>query len=158
MKRSRKGISILEIIVVVIVLGGVAAVAVPKLFEVVLMSNVNEAVQGISVIRKGMEECRLKTETYEGCDLFTSGNTNLPIENPGKAHGAKWRYWTADQSETSYHINACFIPHLCQRADIIYLYRKFPGQPTGFQSCIRANQDSRVKFRKLKPIGQCLGS
>ncbi len=66
-QRSKKGFTLLELIIVIIILGVLASVGLPKLFENIESSRVSVAVSGLSAIRQELERCHLKNNgNYNG--------------------------------------------------------------------------------------------
>ncbi|HRZ40295.1 MAG TPA: prepilin-type N-terminal cleavage/methylation domain-containing protein [Candidatus Omnitrophota bacterium] len=93
--KTTQGFTLLELIIVIIIVGVLASIALPKLFSVVEGSRAAEALAAISSIRSSMERCYLMSNgTYFGCQINTYAPTNdsLDIENPEKSPGAHFRY------------------------------------------------------------------
>lgn len=65
-KRSRSGFTLIELVVVVLVMGILAAVAAPKMFDTATNAKVNTARHSLSVLRDAIELHRAQNGTYPG--------------------------------------------------------------------------------------------
>ena len=103
MKRNNKsGFTLLEIIIVIIIVGVLASLALPKFFSTVEFSKSTEALNNISAVRDSMERCYLSTVSYTSCtDL-----TKLDVANPTNTPGARFSYAATTASPTDYTITA----------------------------------------------------
>ena len=104
MNRSKKasGFTLLEIIIVIIIVGVLASLALPRFFSTVEYSRGTEAITGISAIRQAMERCFFQKGTYAGCEDFT----NLDIEDPANSPNAHFTYDAGGTTATDYIITA----------------------------------------------------
>ena len=94
LKNNKKGFTLLEVIVVIIILGVLAALALPRLFSNIEFSRSAEALNSISAVRQSVERCSaMRGNDYTGCDVF-SGNVGatLDVTNPGVEAGAHFDY------------------------------------------------------------------
>ena len=68
-KRSRKGFSLLELVVVVLIIGVIAAVAVPKMFNTASDARDNAAKQTLAILRNAVELYKANNgDSYPGTD------------------------------------------------------------------------------------------
>jgi prepilin-type N-terminal cleavage/methylation domain-containing protein len=104
--KNKNGFTLLEIIIVIIIIGVLASLALPRLFSTVEFSRSAEALAAFATIRGAMERCYLMNNaTYVGCTL-TAAATNLDIENPALAPNAHFTYAVANQAVAGYQITA----------------------------------------------------
>lgn len=89
-----KSFTLLELLIVIIVIGVLASVAMPRLFSLVEYSRSTEAFITIRHISESMERCYLITGNYDLCDFNSPGNdpNNLDIDDPGLQPGAHFTY------------------------------------------------------------------
>ncbi len=85
---ERQGFTLLEIIIVIIIVGVLASLALPKFFRTVEYARSTEALTSISAIRQSVERCYLmRGGTYVGCTL-----ANLDLEDPTDSPNAHFSY------------------------------------------------------------------
>ena len=53
----KKGFTLLELIIVIVIVGVLASLALPKLFSVIVGARSTEAIATIATIRSAMERC-----------------------------------------------------------------------------------------------------
>ena len=98
---NRKGFTLLEVIIVVIIVGVLMSLALPRFFSVVEQSRGAEALQNISAIRGSIMRCSLKLGNYAspGCNDL-SGNGNLDTADPTTAPNSHFGYGIASTGST----------------------------------------------------------
>ncbi len=80
-KNNKSGFTLLEIIIVIIIVGVLASLALPRFFETVEFSRSTEAMAYIGAIKRGLETCALMSgsEDWQGCDsVEKSGHAATP--------------------------------------------------------------------------------
>ena len=105
MRRNQKesGFTLLEIIIVIIIVGVLASLALPKFFKTVEYSRATEAFASLNAVRQSMERCYLQRTSYVGCDTFN----NLDLENPANSPNNHFTYaWTGGVGATTFSIRA----------------------------------------------------
>ena len=94
-RNNKKGFTLLEIIVVIIILGVLAGLALPRLFSNIEFSRSAEALNSISAIRGSVERCAMIAgDVYAGCTSFAPGGT-LDLDDPALEAGAHFTYVVA---------------------------------------------------------------
>lgn len=104
MKLSSKksGFTLLEIIIVIIIVGVLASLALPRFFSTIEYSRSVEALSSLQGVRGAMERCFLQTGTYVGCGLGS-----LDIGDPADAAGSHFEYTiTRDGATAGFTITA----------------------------------------------------
>lgn len=101
--KNRSGFTLLEVIIVIIIVGVLASLALPRFFGTIEFSRGQEALSGITAVRGAMERCYLqKGGSYVGCDTG-SIDTGDPI---GTQPGAHFALQVSGQSATGYTVTA----------------------------------------------------
>ncbi len=98
-QNKRKGFTLLEIIIVIIIIGVLAALALPRFFSMVEYSKSAEALNAFTTIRGSMERCSSANNgLYLGCNLNTgTQGTNLDIVDPSTSTNTHFGYRVAGQ-------------------------------------------------------------
>ncbi|MBF0521831.1 MAG: prepilin-type N-terminal cleavage/methylation domain-containing protein [Candidatus Omnitrophica bacterium] len=87
--KLKSGFTLLEIIIVIIIIGVLAAIALPRYFQTLEFSRSSEALNALSAVRRAMDRCASwNNGDYTNCYDFT----NLDIPDPGAAGGAHFFY------------------------------------------------------------------
>ena len=101
--KNKSGFTLLEIIIVIIIIGILASLALPKFFKTVEFSRSTEALTALGVVRRAMDICYQPTGSYSPC----AGFAQLSIPDPGlPAAQAHWVYTWPTPAATSYTITA----------------------------------------------------
>lgn len=95
LKTRQKGFSLLELVVVVIIIGVLTTLAIPKMLQTILQAKVVEARSTLSLIRKNVVAYRLMHGTDPlGSDPGPWSDFGmLAMDNPNDAPGASFRYY-----------------------------------------------------------------
>ncbi len=88
LKKKRSGFTLLEIIIVIIIVGVLASLALPRFFSTVEYSRATEGLGGLQSLRGAMERCYLQTTDYTKCSTLA----DLDVGNPGTATNAHFTY------------------------------------------------------------------
>ncbi|MCK5580378.1 MAG: prepilin-type N-terminal cleavage/methylation domain-containing protein [Candidatus Omnitrophica bacterium] len=102
-KTNKSGFTLLEIIIVIIIVGVLASLALPRFFATVEFSRSTEAFASLAAVRQSVERCYLMTRDYTECD---ENFNELDLEDPGTSPGAHFGYGVAASSATAYTITA----------------------------------------------------
>lgn len=100
--QNNLGFTLLEIIIVIIIVGVLASLALPRFFSTVEYSRSTEALNALGVIRKSVVRCGIPNDNVVGCDSFTA----LDIDNPGSEPGAHFSYGIAVTGSNAFTITA----------------------------------------------------
>jgi type IV pilus assembly protein PilE len=101
LKKNRSGFTLLEVIIVIIIVGVLASLALPRFFSTVEYSRGTEAMTGLSVSRQSIERCYLMRSNYTGCNNYTL----LDVNDPGTSPNAHFSY-AVSTAATTYTIVA----------------------------------------------------
>ncbi len=88
-KLNNQGFTLLEIIIVIIIVGVLAALALPKFFQTIENSRVAEAFTNLNAVNQAMQRCQLTTGDYNQCDDLTA---DVDIADPNSAAGRLFDY------------------------------------------------------------------
>ncbi len=102
---ARSGFTLLELIVVIIIVGVLASLALPRFFSVIVFSRSAEARVSIGAIRQGMERCYLMNGDIQRC-LKADMWAGLGIDNPGNSPGAHFSYTFGFIGKEDFYIQA----------------------------------------------------
>ncbi|MFH1359588.1 MAG: prepilin-type N-terminal cleavage/methylation domain-containing protein [Candidatus Omnitrophota bacterium] len=90
--KGNKGFTLLEIIIVIIIVGVLAGLAVPRFFRTVEYSRGMEALSNLGTLRQSINRCYLQNPTAANwatnCILWT----DLDVENPNTPTNAMFTY------------------------------------------------------------------
>ena len=106
MKRNNKGFTLLEIIIVIIIVGVLASLALPRFFATVEFARSNEALTNMSALRQSMERCYLAGGGTYAPASGSCDTPNLDISDPSNNPGTLFTFAIANQSATGYTITA----------------------------------------------------
>ncbi|MBF0384670.1 MAG: prepilin-type N-terminal cleavage/methylation domain-containing protein [Candidatus Omnitrophica bacterium] len=103
MKSRKSGFTLLEIIIVIIIVGVLASLALPRFFSTVEFSRSTEALTAMTAIRQSLERCyNTNNASYERCGLFN----NLDLENPTTSPNSHFNYIFNGMTNNTYTIEA----------------------------------------------------
>ena len=98
---QKSGFTLLEIIIVIIIVGVLASLALPRFFSTVEFSRSTEALASMSSLRGAVERCYLANGgNYSGCTIPV-----IDVANPGISPGASFTY-NIITATLAYTINA----------------------------------------------------
>ena len=100
-QRSEKGFTLLEILIVIVILGVLAALAIPIYENAVERSRVQEALRALTSAREAMLRYFAGNETYEGAEMPDDG-TRGPLDfNPNVVPGGQVRIFEYDLTDVT---------------------------------------------------------
>lgn len=99
---QRHGFTLLEIIIVIIIVGVLASLALPRFFSTVEYSRSTEALNALGVIRTSVVRCGIVNDNVVGCDTFAA----LDIDDPGTEPGSHFTYSVAVTGANAFTVTA----------------------------------------------------
>lgn len=101
-KDQAKGFTLLELIIVIIIVGVLASLALPRFFNTIEFSRSAEAMASLGATRQAMERCYLmRNGSYATCNTFPV----MDLENPQNSPNAHFTY-AISSTTTTYAITA----------------------------------------------------
>ena len=106
----KKGFTLLELIIVIIIVGVLTSLALPRLFDMVEFSRSTEALMNLKGLRQAMEICYLMNngENYSGC--FDEGSSYMQrkaaIESAPNSHFNYAASYGIDQGSPRFQVLA----------------------------------------------------
>ncbi len=100
MKKS--GFTLLEIIIVVIIIGVLASLALPRLVSTVEFSRSSEGLSAMTALRSSVERCYLLQGVYTNCNTFG----NIDLSDPKDSPGAHFTYSWVNVATNAYTLRA----------------------------------------------------
>ena len=97
MKNNKSGFTLLEIIIVIIIVGVLASLALPRLFNTIEFSRSTEALNVIGGLKRGADRCALANEAQLGAANWNTCVSwdQLATQDPGAVPGAAFTYVVA---------------------------------------------------------------
>ena len=105
LKNNNSGFTLLEIIIVIIILGVLASLALPRFLKTSESSKGAESLQVMTALRTALEAHFAKNNTYGGAVLGTAAH-NLMVDDPANAANPHFTYGLSNLSATRYTITA----------------------------------------------------
>ena len=99
LNKNKSGFTLLEIIIVIIIVGILASIALPKFFKTVEFARSQEALTNLGTIRQAMERCYLFSRTFSPCTGFA--NLDVPDPSPGTHWSFSWTAGAANYTITA---------------------------------------------------------
>lgn len=96
LRSNKSGFTLLEIIIVIIIVGVLISLALPRFFETINFARATEAFNAIGVAKRAADRCALMagamtgTPNYANCEDWAQ----IGIEDPGTSPGANFAYGT----------------------------------------------------------------
>ncbi len=85
---KKSAFTLLELIIVIIIVGVLAALAIPNYLKTLNATALAEALAEISVLHKAVEGCYNNYGSYDQCEKITE----LPVDDPRTNPAANFRY------------------------------------------------------------------
>jgi prepilin-type N-terminal cleavage/methylation domain-containing protein len=88
--KQKNGLTLLELLIVIIIVGVLTSLALPRFMKVIEGARSTEALVNISSIRQAMERCyiMMSKADYSGCGSFAK----LGMDDPGQSPNAHFSY------------------------------------------------------------------
>ncbi len=106
---KKSGFTLLEIIVVIIIVGVLASLALPRFFSTVEYSRSTEALNAMGVIRESVIRCGMVANDVQNCDVDGNNTvefSEMDVDDPGTVAGAHFTYVTTVSGVDDYIITA----------------------------------------------------
>ena len=87
----KSGFTLLEVIIVIIIIGVLASLALPRFFSTVEYSRGTEAMNSLVTVRQSIERCYLSRSSYANCNAFGV----LDLGDPGSVPNSHFTYTIA---------------------------------------------------------------
>lgn len=100
--KNTLGFTLLEIIIVIIIVGVLSSLALPRFFSTVEYSRSTEALNALGVIRGAVVRCGMINNNVVGCDTFGS----LAVDDPGLEPGSHFTYSIAITGANAFTVTA----------------------------------------------------
>lgn len=100
--RNQHGFTLLEIIIVIIIVGVLASLALPRFFSTVEYSRSTEAMNALGIIRESIVRCGVISDNVVGCDNFPA----LDMDDPSVEPGSHFSYQIAVSAANSFTVTA----------------------------------------------------
>ena len=105
-RQLRKGFSLIEMVIVILILGIIAAVAAPRMFDTATTAEENTTRQQLAVLRNAIEMYRARTGIYPQTNnlplaMATMLNGPFPAPSIGSARGDAAVYYDADRDTST---------------------------------------------------------
>ncbi len=101
MQRKRKGFTLLEVLIVVIIIGVLAAIALPQYTNTIEKAKSAEATSTIGALRSSMERYWYDQGSFGTSYTRATDLDDLDIDNPNDDTGARYEYSLTDLSDIS---------------------------------------------------------
>ena len=119
-RKSRRGFSLIEMVIVILILGIIAAVAAPRMFDTAATAEQNTTRQQLAVLRNAIEMYRARAGIYPPQDelpvaMSTMLNGPFPAPSIGTARGDATVYY-----DTNGDVNTPVVPNAQQSGGWAY--------------------------------------
>ena len=105
-KQGKKGFTLIEVIIVIIIVGVLASLALPQFFATVEFSKADEAFHNMSVLRQSLERCYLASGGTYNPGSGACNETNVDVPDPSTNPGTLFAYAVSGQNQAGYLITA----------------------------------------------------
>ena len=105
--KKKKAFTLLELIIVIIIIGVLVKLALPKMFTLVERARAAEAVATFATLRSAIDRCILMVGAAGKDEELCEQWGNLDIEDPSLAPGSHFNYQIDITPRTSYFEGDC---------------------------------------------------
>jgi prepilin-type N-terminal cleavage/methylation domain-containing protein len=103
---TQSGFTLLEILVVIIIVGVLASVAMPTLFRNVERARSTEAMNTMGIVKRGLDACSMQFNgNYTTCSTFGAAGMSDPSNGQGNP-GSHFNYAIVSPSATGFTVRA----------------------------------------------------
>ncbi|MBP9854703.1 MAG: type II secretion system protein [Candidatus Omnitrophica bacterium] len=100
--KNKSGFTLLEIIIVIIIVGVLASLALPRFFSTIEFARSTEASNALGVIRNSVKRCGMIDNDVSNCGTFD----DIDIDDPGSDAAAHFTYEIVITDATTFSIIA----------------------------------------------------
>lgn len=104
--RSRKGLTLIELLIVVIILGALAAIAIPRITTSATTAKQNACITNVDTLNTSIEMYKMDKGTYPASLTTLTGDPNyFPDDAPTCPFGSSFPYVMGPNNRITPHVH-----------------------------------------------------